>query len=145
MQVIHPNVFQNREVPPNPIVLFDGVCNFCSSVVRFAISKDTIGIFRFAPLQSEAGHFFLNKFHLSTDDVYSFVLVEGDKFFIRSTAALRLCKKLKGLWPLLYMLIIIPRPVRDFVYNVVAENRYKWFGKRQECFVPSAEIRNRFL
>ena len=145
MQVIHPDGLQNREVPRNPIVLFDGVCNFCSSVVRFTISKDPSGIFRFASLQSNAGQMFLNRFGLSTDDFDSFVLIEGPRFFLRSTAVLRLCKKLNGLWPLLYLLIIIPRPVRDFVYNIVAENRYKWFGKRQECFVPSTEIRNRFL
>jgi len=130
---------------PNPIVLFDGVCNLCSSVVKFTISRDPNGIFRFASLQSEAGQFFLNKFGLSTEDFDSFVLIEGDNFFLRSTAVLCLCKRLKGLWPLLYLLIIIPRPLRDFVYNIVAENRYKWFGKKEECFIPSPDINNRFL
>ena len=130
---------------PNPIVLFDGVCNLCSSVVKFTISRDPNGIFRFASLQSEAGQFFLNKFGLSTEDFDSFVLIEGDNFFLRSTAVLCLCKRLKGFWPLLYLLIIIPRPLRDFVYNIVAENRYKWFGKKEECFIPSPDINNRFL
>lgn len=129
----------------NPVVLFDGVCNLCSSVVKFTISRDPDGIFRFASLQSEAARFFLNKFGLSTEDFDSFVLIERDKHFLRSTAVLRLCKRLKGLWPLLYLLIIIPRPLRDFVYNIVAENRYKWFGKKEECFVPSPDINSRFL
>jgi predicted DCC family thiol-disulfide oxidoreductase YuxK len=145
MQEIRTNGYQNKEVAPNPIVLFDGVCNFCSSVVRFAISGDPDGIFRFTSLQSDAGQFFLNKFGLSTDDFDSFVLIEGDRFFLRSTAVLRLCKKLKGLWPLVYLLIIIPTPIRDFIYNIVARNRYRWFGKKKECFIPSADIRNRFL
>lgn len=128
-----------------PIVLFDGVCNLCSSVVRFTISRDPDGIFRFASLQSDAGQIFLNKFGLSTDDFDSFVLIEGDRFFLRSTAVLRLCKKLKGLWRLVYLLTIIPTPIRDFIYNIVARNRYRWFGKKKECFIPSADIRNRFL
>lgn len=145
MQEIRTNGHENEEEMPNPIVLFDGVCNLCSSVVRFTILRDPDRIFRFASLQSEVGHFFLNKFGLSTEDFDSFVLIEGDKFFLRSTAVLSLCKKLRGLWPLLYLLIIIPRPIRDFVYNIVAENRYKWFGKKEECFIPSADIRNRFL
>jgi predicted DCC family thiol-disulfide oxidoreductase YuxK len=145
MQEIRTTGYQNEEGMPNPIVLFDGVCNLCSSVVRFTILRDPDGIFRFASLQSEAGRFFLNKFGLSTGDFDSFVLIEGDKFFLRSTAVLCLCKKLNGLWPLLYLLIIIPRPIRDFVYNIVAENRYRWFGKKEECLIPSADIRNRFL
>ena len=145
MQEIRKSGRAIEERLPNPIVLFDGVCNFCSSVVRFAISRDPDGIFRFSSLQSDAGQFFLNKFGLSTDDFDSFVLIEGDRFFLRSTAVLRLCKKLKGLWPLLYLLIIIPTPIRDFIYNIVAQNRYRWFGKKEECFIPSADIRNRFL
>jgi predicted DCC family thiol-disulfide oxidoreductase YuxK len=145
MQEIRTNGYQSEKVTPNPIVLFDGICNFCSTVVSFAISRDPGGIFRFTSLQSEAGQFFLNKFGLPTDDFDSFVLVEGDRFFLRSTAILRLCKKLKGLWPLLYLLIIIPTPIRDFIYDLVAQNRYRWFGKKEECFIPSADVRNRFL
>ena len=145
MQEIRKSGRAIEERLPNPIVLFDGVCNFCSSVVRFAISRDPDGIFRFSSLQSDAGQFFLNKFGLSTDDFDSFVLIEGDRFFLRSTAVLSLCKKLNGLWPLVYLLIVIPTPVRDFIYNIVAQNRYRWFGKKEECFIPSADIRNRFL
>lgn len=145
MREIRPDDYKNENVMPNPIVLFDGVCNFCSSVVAFTISRDPSGIFRFSSLQSDAGQMLLSKFGLSTDDFDTFVLIEGPRFFLRSTAVLRLCKKLNGLWPLLYLLMIIPRPIRDFVYNIVAENRYKWFGKKQECFVPSADIKGRFL
>ncbi len=145
MQEIRTKGYQNEEDWPNPIVLFDGVCNFCSTVVRFAISRDPEGIIRFASLQSDAGQFFLNKFGLSTDDFDSFVLIEGQKFFLRSTAVLRLCKKLNRLWPLVYPLIIVPAPVRDFIYDIVAQNRYRWFGKKEECFIPAADIRSRFL
>jgi predicted DCC family thiol-disulfide oxidoreductase YuxK len=145
MQENRTNDHQNGEDAPNLIVLFDGVCNFCSTVVRFAISRDPDGIFRFASLQSDAGQLFLNKFGLSTDDFDSFVLIEEDRFFLRSTAVLHLCKMLNGFWPILYLLIIVPAPIRDFIYNIVAQNRYRWFGKKEECLIPSADVRNRFL
>ena len=145
MQEIRTNGYQDEVVTPKPIVLFDGVCNFCSTVVRFAISRDPDGIVRFACLQSDTGQFFLNKFDLSTDDFDSFVLIEGHRFFLRSTAVLRLCKKLSGLWPLVYLLIVVPAPIRDFIYNIVAQTRYRWFGKTEECFISAADIRNRFL
>jgi predicted DCC family thiol-disulfide oxidoreductase YuxK len=145
MQEIPTNGYQNEEVTPNPIVLFDGVCNFCSSVVRFAILRDPDGIFRFASLQSDTGQLFLKKFGLSTDDFDSFVLIEGHRFSLRSTAVLRLCKMLNGFWPIVYLMIIVPAPIRDFIYDLVAQNRYRWFGKKEECFIPSADVRNRFL
>ena len=145
MPEIRKSGYQNEEVRPNPVVLFDGVCNLCSSVVIFTVSRDPEGIFRFAALQSEAGQSFLRKFGLSTDDFDSFVLIEGPRLSLRSTAMLRLCRRLKGPWALLYLLIIIPRPIRDFVYNIVARRRYMWFGKKQACFIPSADIRDRFL
>ncbi|MFQ5788350.1 MAG: thiol-disulfide oxidoreductase DCC family protein, partial [Thermodesulfobacteriota bacterium] len=88
---------------------------------------------------------YLTKFGLSSDDYDSFVLIEDDDYFLRSSAALRLFKRLNGLWPLLYILIFIPRPLRDYVYNIVAKNRYSWFGKSKECFRPTPDIESRFL
>jgi len=114
-------------------------------VVRFAILRDPDGIFRFASLQSDTGQLFLKKFGLSTDDFDSFVLIEGHRFSLRSTAVLRLCKMLNGFWPIVYLMIIVPAPIRDFIYDLVAQNRYRWFGKKEECFIPSADVRNRFL
>ncbi|MDA2919015.1 thiol-disulfide oxidoreductase DCC family protein [Desulfobacterota bacterium AH_259_B03_O07] len=128
-----------------PIILFDGLCNFCSSIVQFAILRDPKGVFKFASLQSSIGNNLLKRFGLSIDDYDTFVLIENDEYFLRSSATLRLFKRLNGLWPLLYIFIVIPRPLRDYVYSIVAKNRYSWFGKRKECFIPTPEIESRFL
>lgn len=128
-----------------PVVLFDGVCNMCSFIVVFAIKRDPAGALLFAPLQSEAGQTLLRKFNIPTDNWSSFVLVEGDRYFSKSTAALRLVKRLTGLWPFLYVFIIVPKPIRDFVYDFVARNRYKWFGRKNQCMVPTPDITRRFL
>lgn len=129
----------------NPIILFDGVCNFCSGVVNFIIERDTKGVFRFAPLQSDAGERILEHFNLAGEDFDTFVLVEGEESYIKSTAALRMCRLLGGFWKLLYVFMVIPVPVRDAVYDYIARNRYKWFGKKEECMVPGPEVRRRFL
>jgi len=129
----------------NPIILFDGVCNFCSSIVEFAIKRDPGGIFKYAPLQSETGRKLLDKFNLPMDDFDTFILIEGEHCFQRSTATLMLFRKLNGLWPILYILIVVPRPIRDFVYNIVAKYRYRLFGRRSDCFIPTPDIRSRFL
>jgi len=129
----------------NPIILFDGICNFCSSIVQFAILRDPKGVFKFASLQSSIGQNLLENFGLSSDDYDTFVLIENDEYFLRSSATLRLFKRLNGLWPLLYILIVIPRPLRDYVYKIVARNRYSWFGKTDECFRPTPDIESRFL
>lgn len=129
----------------NPVILFDGVCNFCSGVVRFVIDRDEEGVFRFAPLQSEVGKKIQDHFSLSGEDFDTFVLVYGGKAYIKSTAALRVLRLLGGLWKYLYVFIVIPAPIRDAVYDFVARNRYKWFGKKDECMVPGPDIRRRFL
>jgi len=132
-------------VDGNPIILFDGVCNFCSGVVNFIIERDTKGVFRFAPLQSDAGERILEHFDLAGEDFDTFVLVEGEEAYIKSTAALRMCRLLGGFWKLLYVFIVIPAPIRDAAYDYIARNRYKWFGKKEECMVPGPEVRRRFL
>jgi predicted DCC family thiol-disulfide oxidoreductase YuxK len=131
--------------PDYPIVLFDGVCNLCNSSVQFIIKKDKQKQFRFASLQGEGGQKLLKKFKLPATDLNSFILIEGDHFYSRSTGALRMLKKLGGGWKLFYAFIIIPTFIRDAVYNFIARNRYKWFGKRNECWIPTPELKERFL
>lgn len=129
----------------SPIILFDGVCNLCNNTVQFILKRDKKEQFRFGSLQGNAGQQLLQRFHLPTTDFGSFVLVEGDRFYTRSTAVLRMLKRLGGGWSLLYSFIIVPKFIRDGVYNLVARNRYKWFGKREECMVPKPELKARFL
>ena len=127
------------------IILFDGVCHLCNSSVNFIIRRDRRGRFKFAPLQSPVGQEFLRQHPLSPDELDTFVLIARGRAYTRSTAALRVARGLSGLWPLAYLFIIVPKPVRDAAYKVVAKNRYKWFGKRAECMMPTAEVKERFL
>lgn len=129
----------------SPIILFDGVCNFCDASVNFVIRHDPSAFFRFAPLQSPAGQEILKKLGLSTTDLDTMVLVEDERFFTRSTAALRIARRLSGLWPLLFAFMIVPRILRDGVYGLIAKYRYRWWGKKDSCLVPTAELRERFL
>ncbi|KAA3622239.1 MAG: thiol-disulfide oxidoreductase DCC family protein [Bacteroidetes bacterium] len=127
------------------VVLFDGVCNLCNGSVQFVLKRDKKGIFKFASLQSDFGQNILTKYGLPTDDYNSFVLVEGDRIFTRSTAALRVTRHLDGLWKFLYSFMIIPAPIRDAVYGIIARNRYRMFGKREACMIPQPEWKARFL
>ena len=127
----------------NPIILFDGVCNFCNSSINFIIEHDKKGYFKFAPLQSEIGKIFIDKFSLN--DLDSVILVEDDKAYTHSTAALKIAKNLDGIWSWGYIFRIIPRPIRDFFYKLFAANRYRLFGKKDVCMMPTPEIRARFL
>lgn len=129
----------------HPVIFFDGFCNLCSGAVQFVIKRDSQGLFRFASLQSDYAASALKQFELEPVQADSIVLLENGKVYQRSTAALRIAKKLKGLWPLLYGFIILPRFIRDGVYNFIAKNRYKWFGKQESCWVPTPELKERFL
>lgn len=131
--------------PTSPVLLFDGVCNLCNSLVQFVIQRDLKGTFLFASLQSEAGQRLLRQFDLPTTDYNTFVLVHRNHCYTKSTAALHVFKGLGRLWPLLYGFIIVPKPVRDVVYDWIARNRYKWFGKKDQCMVPTPELKERFL
>jgi predicted DCC family thiol-disulfide oxidoreductase YuxK len=127
------------------VVLFDGDCNFCDASVQFIIKRDPAAHFLFTSLQSEKG-MELKKKHAIPEDDDSFVLIENGKAFTKSSAALRIAKKLDGLWHLLFLFILVPRKIRDGVYNYVAKNRYKWFGKKEDaCMLPSPEQRKRFI
>lgn len=123
-------------------VLYDGECNFCSGSVQFIIKRDSKSVFKFAPLKGETGKRLLAVYGLSQDSD-SFVLIAGERAYVKSTAALRIAKELRGLWKLSYLLIIIPRPLRDFFYDKFAANRYRWFGNN-ECRLPSPKERKRF-
>lgn len=129
----------------HPIILFDGVCNLCNGSVQFVLKRDRGGYFKYASLQSESGQELLKKYGLPTDDYNSFVLVEGERVYTQSTAALRVARKLDGAWKILYGFIIIPAFIRDAVYGLIARNRYRIFGKRESCMLPQPEWKSRFL
>lgn len=129
----------------NPVILFDGVCNLCNGSILFILNRDPSGIFRFAPLQSETGKNLLSKFDLPNDKLDSIILVENNEYYLRSTASLKILQRLGALWKIVYVFMLVPRPVRDYIYDIVARNRYKWYGKRAECMIPSSDIESRFL
>lgn len=127
------------------IILFDGDCNFCDASVQFIIQRDPAAYFHFASLQSEIGQQLQAQYAIP-HNVDSLVLIEQQKVYLTSTAALRIAKKLSGGWKLAYLLIGIPRPFRDRAYSYFAKNRYRWFGKKeQHCALPSPAVRKRFL
>jgi predicted DCC family thiol-disulfide oxidoreductase YuxK len=128
-----------------PIILFDGVCNFCNSAVNFTLKRNTKANIFFAPLQSAAGQKLLQQHNLPANSMESFVFIEKDKPYKQSTAALKVCKHLRGLWPLCYGLIIVPTFLRDGIYSWIAKNRYKWFGKKETCMIPTPQVKARFL
>lgn len=127
------------------IILFDGVCNFCNDSVQFIIKRDPKGYFKFAPLQSELGKSLLEKHGMPTDAMDTIILIENGIAYNYSTAALRIARKLSGLWALFYIFIIVPPFIRNPIYRFVGRNRYKWFGKKESCMMPTPEIRSRFL
>jgi predicted DCC family thiol-disulfide oxidoreductase YuxK len=131
--------------PNHAIVLFDGVCHLCTSTVQFIIKRDPQGYFTFASLQSEVGRTLLEEHGLQPDALETLVLVEGSHCFTRSDAALRVAQQLSGGWSLLRILLLVPKPIRDWGYTIIARNRYRWFGRRETCMVPSRDILNRFL
>ncbi len=128
-----------------PTILFDGVCNFCNGAVNFVIKRDKQSRIKFAALQSDRGQQLLKQFNLPTHTFDSFLFIEDSKVYTQSTAALKVCNYLSALWPLLYGFIIVPKFIRDGIYSWIAKNRYKWFGKKDQCMIPSPEISARFL
>jgi len=127
------------------ILLFDGVCNLCNSSVNFIIDHDPHNHFRFAALQSEFGQKKLLELGYDNEAFDSLVLLSEDQVYKKSSAALRIAKKLNGLYPVLYIFIIIPPFIRHGVYDIIARNRYKWWGKQDSCRVPTPELRSRFM
>jgi predicted DCC family thiol-disulfide oxidoreductase YuxK len=130
---------------PSPIILFDGVCNFCNGAVNFIIRQDKKKDFRFAALQSEAGQNLLAKYQLPQTTFESFVLIKNGIVYQKSSAALQVCNGLPWYWQWTQIFWLLPKLLRDAVYDLIARNRYKWFGKKESCIVPTADIRRRFL
>lgn len=135
----------NPRPDPHPIVLFDGVCNLCSGAVRFLIRRDPRAALRFASLQSETGRRLQSERGIDPDALGSIVLVAGDRWWAESTAVLRIVRHLRGAWPLLTVFLLVPRPLRDLIYRWIARNRYRWFGKKETCWLPTPELASRFL
>jgi predicted DCC family thiol-disulfide oxidoreductase YuxK len=128
-----------------PIVLYDGVCGLCDRSVQLILRNDRRGRFRFAALQSGAGRALLERFGLSAEALDSVVLVEDGRAWRKSRAALRIARRMDAPWPLLWPLAIVPHPVADFFYDLLAKNRYRIFGKLDACMIPPPEVRQRFL
>jgi predicted DCC family thiol-disulfide oxidoreductase YuxK len=127
------------------IVLFDGLCNLCSSTVQRIIKSDPKKKFKLGALQSKAGESLMVSKNIDHFNLTTFILIENGEVFTKSTAALRIARRLNGFWPLLYGLIIVPRPLRDMVYSWVSKHRYRWFGKKTSCWVPNSDFSDRFI
>lgn len=130
---------------PQPLILFDGVCNLCTHSVQFVIQRDAKQQFRFASIQSDLGQKVLQQYGLSTTKINTVVLLNNNQIYTHSTAALHIAQHLGGLWQLASLALWIPAPLRDIVYTFVAQNRYRWFGKQESCWLPTPELKNRFL
>ena len=129
----------------NAVILFDGVCNLCNASVQFIIKRDPRGYFHFASLQSEAATALLSQYGYRDAPLASVLLVENGQIYDRSAAALRIARRLSGAWKALTVFTVVPPVIRNAVYNWIARNRYDWFGKRDECMIPTPDLQARFL
>ena len=127
------------------VIVFDGICNWCNTWVNFTIEHDPHRVFKFATLQSQPAQQLLKDLRLPTEDFETFLLLEQGRIFTKSTAALKILKELSGYWPLFYLGIMIPRSLRDTVYDYLARRRYRWMGKADTCRVSTSAERERFL
>ena len=135
----------SEELPDGPVVLFDGVCNLCNGVVAFLVPRDTEGRLLFAPLQSDAGQELLARHGMPTEEFDSIVLVEGERAYTKSDAVIRIAELLGWPYRLARLGRVLPRGVRDWLYDLVAEHRYAVFGRKDRCMVPDEDVRDRFL
>lgn len=127
------------------IILFDGVCNLCNGAVTFIIARDKKDVLRFAALESQVGGDLLQKYQIDPVVTDSIVFISNNKAYIKARAALHITKHLSGLWPLLGVFRILPNVVINSVYEFIARNRYKWFGKKESCMIPTPALRSKFL
>ncbi len=127
------------------IILFDGICNFCNASVNRIIKNDKNNRFKFAALQSEKGVALQKNYTIDYTKIDSIILIEGDNVFYKSTAILKIVRHLGGAYSLLYGFIILPPFIRDFFYDIIAKNRYKWFGKKEVCMIPSPKLKEKFI
>lgn len=129
----------------HPILFFDGVCNLCDGFVQFVIKRDPEARFRFASLQSDFAKEYFKDQPVITKEMNTVVLLQGDHIYSHSDVGLRMCRYLGGLWPVFGVLRILPKGFRDRIYNWIARNRYRWFGKKDQCMVPTPDLAARFL
>ncbi|MFN3996921.1 thiol-disulfide oxidoreductase DCC family protein [Algoriphagus sp.] len=127
------------------VILFDGVCNLCNASIDFILKRDKKNQFLVGALQEDAGKNLLSKFKVNPEYLDSLVLIEGDQIYFRSTAALKIAKKLPGLWPLFHGFMFLPSGIRDGIYNWIGRNRYRWFGKKNTCRLPTPEEKAKFI
>ena len=127
------------------VVIFDGVCNLCAQSVKFILNHEAEARLRFVPLQSPAGARLMREFGFSPEDAKTFVLISDGKPYVKSAAAIRIAGYLRGIWKFLGIVRVLPRPIRDWAYDVIARNRYRWFGRADSCMVPTSELRARFI
>ena len=135
----------NNVIDTNPILLFDGYCNLCNSSVQFVLKHEKKPDLYFISLQSDKGIELLKQYHINPLEIDSLILIQNKIVYSKSSAALRLAPYLKGLYPLLYALLIIPPFIRNTIYDYIARNRYKWFGKSDSCMMPYKDLAKRFL
>lgn len=127
------------------VILFDGVCNLCNASVQFIIKHDKKQLFRFAALQSAFGQNVVNKFNLADKNIDSVILLENNSVLLKSDAALRIAKQLGGIYSMLYVFIVLPKFIRNRIYDFIARNRYRWFGKQESCMIPTPELKKLFI
>jgi predicted DCC family thiol-disulfide oxidoreductase YuxK len=127
------------------VILFDGVCNLCNGFVQFTIERDKDQYFKFASLQSDTAKEILASFGLDNQSLSTVILVENGQYYTKSTAGLTIISRFGGLWSLAKVLLIFPKFIRDVVYDFIARNRYKWFGEKESCWIPTPELKKRFL
>jgi len=131
--------------PKKSVILFDGVCNLCNASIDFILKRDKNNKFLVGALQEEPGKKLLSQFEVNPEYLDSLVLIEDDQIFFRSTAALKIAKNLSSLWPIFYAFIILPSGFRDGIYDWIGRNRYRWFGKKNTCRLPTPEEKAKFL
>ncbi|HED54653.1 MAG TPA: thiol-disulfide oxidoreductase DCC family protein [Phycisphaerales bacterium] len=136
---------ESRPDRPGPTVYFDGVCNLCNGLVTFVIPRDRLGTIRFVSLQSELGQRTLEQAGMDNRNLETILFRDQDRLLTKSTAVLRMLRYLKKPWSFGAVLLILPRPIRDWCYDFVAARRYRWFGRRDSCLMPTPELRDRFL
>ena len=128
------------------IILFDGVCNLCNSAVQFIIKRDKKNLYKFAALQSDIATLLLKERGIDSSKIDSIILIDPNTaYYIKSSAALEIGKTFGGVWHLLGIFEWVPRPLRDWVYDLIAKNRYSWFGKQNDCMIPTPELKAKFL
>jgi len=135
----------NPENWANPLILFDGVCNWCIFWVQFVIKRDPLKKFRFASLQSSKGQEILKEIGLPKQAFSTMVYLEGNRYYLKSSAALHILKRMNGFWPILFVFVIVPPLIRNLFYNGIAKNRYLWFGRKETCMVPTPDLKDRFV